>query len=144
MKSTVEMNNELDKISTWEEFEEVMKENQIGKKTFGDRLCELCEKYGKKTSAVLEAAAVSRSMYLAVKNDTRNPSKETVIKIAFSLGASLEELNELLKLAKLKELYSKNKDDAIILFGIKNNLDIYEIDEMLRKNNSKMRLLDKE
>ena len=144
MKSTEQINNELDKISTWEEFDKIMKENQIGRMTFGDRLYELCNKYHVELSELQIKTPISKSQFYASVNGTRRPSKKNVMKIAFSLGVNLEELNELLKLAKYKELYSRNEEEAIIRFGISNNKDIYEIDEMLKKRNSKLRLTDEE
>lgn len=144
MKSTEQMNMELDRISTWEEFDVVMKENQIGRLTFGDRLCELCEKYNVELSKLQIRTPISKSLFYASVNGTRTPSKKNVIKIALSLGVELEELNELLKLAKHKELYPKNEEDAIIIFGLKKNIDIYEIDKMLEKHDSKLRLTDEE
>ena len=60
------------------------------------------------------------------------------------MGISLEEMNELLKLAQHKELYAKNKEDAIIIFGLKNKLKIIEIEELLSDYGATLHLLEKE
>ena len=43
---------------------------------------------------------------------------------------TVEETNRLLKLDGMKELYSKNSADAIILFGLNNGLDFSAIIEV--------------
>lgn len=144
-KSTEEIANEIDNAKSWEDVERILKENEIGRQTFGDRLLELCDAYkmkpGKLQVEVLEVS-VSKSQFYAAINGTRNPSAEIVIRIALVLGTTIEELNELLKLAKHKELYSKTIEGNVIAFGIKNKKSIYEIDDTLKSYNSKLRLLD--
>ena len=61
-----------------------------------------------------------------------------------TIGATIEEINELLKLAKQKELYAKSKEDAVIIFAIKNkkmkeDKDLIELDRILASYKSKMK-----
>lgn len=143
-KSTVEIANEIDQATSWDELQKILTENEVGKRTFGDFLSTLCEKYHVKMSHLQMATPISKSLFYAVLNDTKKASKETVLLLGINLEVSIEELNELLKLAGHKELYPKNIDDAIILFGLKNNRSIYEIDEELKRRGSKLTLIDKE
>lgn len=143
-KSTLEIANEMEQAKTFVELKRIIENNNIGEQTFGDRLLELCAKYEMKPSVLQKNVAVSKSQFYAGINGKRNLSKENIIKIALALGASVEEINELLKLSKHKELYVKNREDAIILFGIKNRKDIYEINELLKEYNPQINLLDKE
>ena len=143
-KTTEEIANEMDAANSIEEIMEILEKYNIGRQTFGDRLLELCAQYGVKTSELQKNVAVSKSQFYAAVNGTREPSKETVLKIAITLGVTQEEINELLKLAKHKELYAKNNEDAIILFGLNKKMDIYEIDNLLKQYDSKIRLLDEE
>lgn len=143
-KSTEEIENEMKRAKTWDDLKEIMKKNGIGRETFGDRLLELCTKYEVRPADLERKVAISKSQFYAVMNGTRNPSKENVIKIALGLGVTIEEINALLKLAKHKELYPKNKEDAIIKFGIEHKKDIYEINEMLKEYGSKINLIDEE
>ena len=143
-KSTEEIANEMDRATSFQEVKDIIEQNGIGRETFGDRLLKLCEKYGKKQAELQRDVTVSKSQFYAVINGTRNPSKEAVIKIALALGVSLEEINELLKLAGYKELYPKNREDAIIRFGIEHKKDIYEISQVLKEYHSKLNLLDEE
>lgn len=143
MKSTQELENEISKLET-KELKNFLKENQIERKTFGDRLVELCDQYGVTTGTLQKNVAISKQQFYSILNGTRNPSKETVLKVALTLKITLDETNELLKLAKHKELYPKIKDDTVIIFGIKNKKDIGDIQLLLTEIGSKMNLVDRE
>ncbi len=136
-KTTDEFKNKIEKSKSWDDMQKVLKE--LPKITLRQRIEELCDKYNKSFSLVCGFADIPESTFYATINETRKPKKELIIKTAFALGATMEELNELLKLAKLKELYAKNTDDAIIIYGIKNSLDLEEIDMLLKSQNCKMR-----
>lgn len=137
-ESTKEILNKIESANTWEELGDILK--GLEKVTFGDRLSQLCIKYQIKPSKLQLEVAISKTMFYDVMNGTRKPSKETVIKIALVMKITEEELNELLKLAGHKELYPKKKEDAIIIFGLKNKKDIVEIDELLKEYGSKIRI----
>ncbi len=143
-KSTVEIANEIDKANSWNELQNILKENRIGKRTLGDFICELCDKYKITKSRLQVNTPISKAHFYGILSGEKKASKATVLSIGIHLGVSVEELNEMLKLAGHKELYPKNIEDAIILFGLKNKYSIYEIDEELKRRGSKLTLLDKE
>lgn len=136
-ESTDKYENKINKAETWEDMQKILKE--LPKVTLRQRIEELCDKYNKSFSFICGFADIPESTFYATINGTRTPKKELIIKTAFVLGATIEELNELLKLAKLKELYAKNNEDAIVIFGIKKGLDLEEVDMLLKSQNSKMR-----
>ena len=136
--STDKYENKIKKAETWEDMQKVLKE--LPKITLRQRIEELCKKYNKGFPYICGFVDIPESTFYASLNGTRTPKKELIIKIAFALGLTMEELNELLKLAKLKELYAKNNEDAIIIYGMEKGLDIEEIDMLLKSQNSKMRL----
>ena len=138
-ETTDKFKNKIEEAHTWEDMQRVLKE--LPRVTLRQRTEELSEKYNKSFSVICGLADIPESTFYAVMNGTRTPKKEMIIKIAFALGASMEELNEMLKLAKLKELYAKNTEDAIIIYGMKNGLDLVDIDMLLKSQNAKMRLL---
>ena len=143
-KSTEEIANEMDRAASFEEVKEIIRENSIGRETFGDRLLELCADYGKTPAELLKDLTISKSQFYAVLNGNRRPGRAAVIKIVLTLGVNLAEADELLKLAGHKELYPRNREDAVIRFGIEHKKNIYEINEVLKEYDSKMNLLDKE
>ena len=143
-KTTEEIANEMDKATSFAELKAIIEQNHIGREAFGDRLLELCAKYGKKPGELQKSVAISKSQLYAVINGTRRPGRELVVKIALALGVTTEEIDELLKLAGHKELYPKNREDAIVKFGIEHQKTIYEINEVLKEYHSKWNLLDEE
>ncbi|MBR3971686.1 MAG: hypothetical protein IKJ83_02215 [Ruminococcus sp.] len=135
--STDKYENKIKKAETWEDMEKVLKE--LPKVTLRQRVEELCKKYEKSFSFVCGFAGIPESTFYAAINGTRTPKKDLIIKFSIVLGATKDELNELLKLANLKELYAKNNEDAIVMYGIKNGLDLEEIDMLLKSQHCKMR-----
>ena len=145
-KYAKELAKELEQITETKEFEDFLKqhEKEMHRESFGDSVLRLCAKY-KVTAALLQPCiAMSKSQFYNVLNGSRNPSKESVIKIAFGLKATQTELNELLYSAGYCGLDPRRKEDAIILFGLAHQKDVGKIDELLREYNSKIRLVDKE
>ena len=151
MKSTVEMAKLIDDSKTWDDLKMVLNEIGIGLQTFGMKYDELCEKYNLSTNKVQNALettySIKRAAFYAYRNGERNPSKVVVIKMGLAIGATVEEVNELLKLAKHKELYAKSKEDAVLIFAIrnkkvKNKEDLQTIDELLKSYKSKMRFYE--
>ena len=145
-KHTTELINELEQAKTTKEFEAFLKCNaaEMHGERFGDGVLRLCARYEITASSLQLRIAISKSQFYSLLNGTRNPSKESVIKIAFGLGITQSETNDLLKVSGYRPLDPKNKEDAIIIFGIENKKEIGKIDELLKEYNSKIKLLDKE
>ncbi|MBE6728537.1 MAG: bacteriophage CI repressor [Ruminococcaceae bacterium] len=142
MADTTEMiENKIKKAQSWEEMEEIL--SQLPQTSFTVKVDEFCTKYEVKSFSQLQIkTGIPKSTFYSIMNGTRTPGKQHIIQIAFALGMNLEELNELLKVAKLKELYAKNKEDAIIIFGLKTGKDIYEIDELLEQEKCELRFVE--
>lgn len=138
-ESTDRYENKIKSAKSWDEMKDILKE--LPKVTLRQRVEELCEKNKRSFAYICGFSGVPESTLYATLNGTRKPKKELIIKIGFALGLSMEELNELLKLSGLKELYAKNNEDAIVIYGIKNGLDLEEIDMLLESQNCKMRFL---
>ena len=143
-KTTHEIVNELKHVKTHAELKQFMEETLSGQLRFGDRFLELCKQHGVKHADLLNTVAVSKSQLYAVINGTRNPSKELVIKLALALKTTMEETNELLKLAGHKELYVKNRADSIIIYGLRENKTLFEIEELLKEYQVEFSLTDEE
>lgn len=145
-KDTTELVQELERAKTTTEFHEFLKRNDVkmSKASFGDRVIVLCAKYETTASALQLKIAISRSQFYSLLNGTRKPSKESVIKIAVGLKLTQDETNILLQTAGYQSLNPKNKEDAILIFGLDNKKEAGKIDELLREYNSKINLLDKE
>lgn len=139
-KTTKELENKIEKAKSWDDMQQVLQE--LPRTTLASRVQELCDKHNVAFRALSGLALVPESTFYAIMCGARSPKKNQIIQIAFALGVSLEELNELLKLAGLKELYAKNMDDAIIIYGIKNGLDLGKIDVLLEEKRCAMRFVE--
>lgn len=145
-KNTTELVQELEQAKTTQEFQSFLKRNdaEMHRSSFGDIVLKLCAVHEMTASALQLQIAISKSQFYSLLNGTRHPSKECVFKIAFGLQATRRELDELLQTAGYYVLDPKNKEDAIIIFGLENKKEVGKIAELLKEYNSKISLLDKE
>lgn len=143
-KTTEELKNELKSIHSSDILEEWISMNQIGNMRFCDYFVELCKTKGIRPGNLVGKIALSKAYIYAVANGEKIPSKEAVFKVALGIGATVTETNQLLKLSGNKELYPKREEDAVIEFGIRNQWNVYQIDEMLKKRGLNVHLTDKE
>lgn len=65
----------------------------------------------------------------------RNPSRSRLLCLCFGLQTTVEETQELLKQRGFARLYTKNRRDAIILYGILNGQDLFAVNDKLFAEN---------
>lgn len=140
-ETTVQILNKIESANSWEELGNILE--GLEEVTFGDRLSELCVKYQTKPSQLQVNVPIAKSMFYDVLKGVKNPGKETVIKIGMALKINVDEMNELLKLSGHSILYPRKKEDAIIIFGIKNHKSINDIEALLKECGSAIKLTDK-
>lgn len=145
-KNTTELLHELEEAKTTKAFQDFLKNNdsEMNRDRFGDIVLQLCAKYEMTASSLQLQIAISKSQFYNLLNGTRNPSKESVFKIAFGLYITQNELNELLQAAGYQALDPKKREDAIIIFGLENKKEVAKIEELLGVYHSKIKLTDKE
>ena len=61
----------------------------------------------------------------------RNPSRDKVLQIAFSMALTLRETNRALEAAGVSSLYSKDRRDAIIIFCLDRGCSLQKVNEEL-------------
>ena len=129
--TTKELENKIDKAQSVDELRKIISE--LPKDTFYDRLNELMEKYGVCPADIVRSTGMIKSLVYDITSarGKRKPQRYQILKIAIAMRLTLEELNELLKLANYKELYAKNAIDNVIRYGIQNNLPDEEIEKLL-------------
>ena len=121
-KPTKDLMNELASLKHKEELEQWIEEHKHENKTFGQYFQDLCEKYGTNALRISKTAGVSKPHLYQVKNDKKILSRKKMVQIGFSLGATKEEIDRLLKCTGHKELYPRKTWDSIILYGLSNHL----------------------
>ena len=65
----------------------------------------------------------------------RTPSRNRLLCLCYGLGISLDETQELLKVCGGAPLYPKIRRDAIIIYGILHQIDLFEINDQLFTEN---------
>lgn len=103
----------------------------LGAKSFGNYLSELLESKEIRKTQLLYVTGLSRSFIYALLKDDRVPSRDTVINLGFSIGVTLEEMYNLLRYSGHTPLYAKNHRDAIMIFGLKQNMPLTKVNDIL-------------
>lgn len=127
--TTKELFNKITSASSWEELKAILPK----KVSFGKKFVLLVDEKNSTINRVSEDTGISDSLLYAVGNDKRKLSRENVIRVGFSLHLTMEELNELLKIGGHKELYPRNKEDSIIIWGMENNKSRWDVDSLLEE-----------
>ena len=108
--------------------------------TFSEMMIRLVEESGEKASAIYNRAQIDRQLFSRIKkNKNYQPSKDTVVSLAFALKLSRDKVDEFLAAAG----YSLNKSmrDLIITFFIENKLfDTAILNDCLYEHNQPLLL----
>ena len=81
--------------------------------------------------ALARQSGISEVYLHQVFSGRRTPSRNRLLCLCFGLGASVEEAQELLRHAWLAPLYSRDRRDAIVIFGLSHNMTLGEINDKL-------------
>ena len=107
----------------------------------GQSIGELLGAYYERTdlskAALARKAGMSEVYLHQVFAGRRNPSRDRLLCLCVGLETSLEEAQQLLKLASYAPLYPRLKRDAIISYGIVHHMALGEINDRLFVENEK-------
>lgn len=94
-------------------------------------LNELLEEKHLDRPAVVRMAGINPTFGYQIFVGQRHPSRDYVLALAFAMGLTIQETNRLLQVAKVNELYCKDRRDAIILFCLSKAYSLQKVDEEL-------------
>ena len=97
-------------------FELILKENKISK------------------SQTVKGSDLERTHGYQILSGKRSPTRDNLIRMCIGMRASSEQTRLLLLKNKSAPLYSKDKRDSVILFGIMHHMNLQEINELLYHN----------
>lgn len=97
-------------------FELILKENKISK------------------SQAVKGSDLERTHGYQILSGKRSPTRDNLIRMCIGMRASSEQTRLLLLKNKSAPLYSKDKRDSVILFGIMHHMNLQEINELLYHN----------
>ncbi|MDD3335846.1 MAG: hypothetical protein PHI98_10085 [Eubacteriales bacterium] len=101
--------------------------------SLSELLRELCEKHGFAPAALMEKAGVERTMGYRIMDGSRNPGRNTLLRIIITLEADMDETQQLLRCGQRAQLYSKNRRDAYIICGIAQHMNIEQLESELKQ-----------
>lgn len=130
MKNTDDLQQELLSSLNLNNF---LSENEahFNNESVSDILNRLFAKKNISKSALAKQAGMSEIYLHQIFAGKRNPSRNRLICLCFGLKATLEETQELLKLCGLAQLYPKNRRDAIILYGLVHDVNLFKTNDKL-------------
>lgn len=108
-------------------------EGELVVPSFATYITCLCEQKSTTVSAVLENADIGVSFGYALFNGSRNPSRDTVVKLAFAFGLDLDETQKLLSAAGYGGLYPKIKRDAVVIYALQRGYTLFQTQEELNR-----------
>lgn len=113
--------------------EQYLLENReaCGLPAFCDYISALSDKRGMGMEAVINGSGLERSFGYHLFRGTRNPSRDTVLQLAFGFGLTVEETQELLKVGRMSALHPRVKRDAVVAHCLSRKKDLLHTNQML-------------
>ena len=98
---------------------------------FNHYLAGLCHERALVPERVIRESEIDRSYGHQLFNGLRQPSRDKALQLAFGLKLSVNEAQELLRVAGKSQLYPRLKRDAIILFALSKSMSVLEVQSLL-------------
>ena len=109
----------------------------FAEQSVAEQLTELYEKKSISKAELARRAGISEVYLHQVFSGRRNPSRDRLLCICIGLGATLDEIQALLKRVSYAQIYPKIKRDTIISFGVVHHMDLNAINDKLFAENEK-------
>jgi len=93
----------------------------------------LCTERGVLPAQIIRRANLETSYGYQIFKGTRNPSRDTVLQLAFGFGAGLPLAQELLRRAGMSQLYPRVKRDAVVIYCLLHELALLDAQSILQE-----------
>lgn len=132
-KSKIRTSTLLSRIFKAAELKGFLSENEAVLKTstLPEYLELLCSRKSMIREHVIKKSGIERSFGHQIFRGSRSASRDNVVRLAYGFGLTVEETQELLKVARKAALYPKIKRDAVILYGLSHQKSILETQSLL-------------
>lgn len=98
---------------------------------FADYISDLAEARGVKPETIIRHSNLESSFGHRLFAGTRNPSRDTVLQLAFGFELTSDETQFLMKVARVTALHPKVPRDAVIAYGLHHQLTLIETQQLL-------------
>lgn len=131
-KTTEELINEIKAAEDVDDFIEENR-NEMIEISLAEYLNRLLNKYNVNKSDVFKKAGMSDTNYgyEIFRGDKINVSRDKLIQICVGFPLTYDETQNVLRLGKVSTLYPRVQRDAYIMFALKNNYDLYQLNDLL-------------
>lgn len=109
-------------------------DSSINQISFSEYITNLCNSRGEKAEKILKRSNIESSFGHRLFSGKRNPSRDTVLQLAFGFQMSVDEAQQLLKISRHTPLHPKVKRDAVIAFFLHNSQNLDELQTALYEN----------
>ena len=106
----------LDELLASPDPAEFAAKHKITHRDLGTYLQQLVDEKGLSRPTVIKEAGLDPTYGYNIFMGTRNPTREKLLPLLFTMKCTLREANRILRAAGHSELYVKNRRDAIIMF----------------------------
>lgn len=96
-----------------------------------DYLRFLLDRHGLKRADVARGSGINPTVVYDVFSGKSRPGRDHAIRLAFGLGCDLRETQRLLRLAGVSELWCRQRRDAIVIWCVRQGLDLTATDDEL-------------
>lgn len=133
MKSTEYFNNKIKKSKNVEEFKnEIISDYVDGKKLLNNEIIR-CKLNPSKIGAIL---GKSNYVYeITSFGNNKKPNRDLLISILIICKSEADVIDDILQRFSYSKLYAKVLRDALIIYGIENNYDLYQLNMLLANEN---------
>ncbi|HBR02747.1 MAG TPA: hypothetical protein DD738_09055 [Ruminiclostridium sp.] len=101
--------------------------------SFCEYITRLCKEQDEVPEHIIRRANIERSFGHQIFRGARNPSRDTVLQLAFGFNADVDTTQELLKCARMSALYPRIKRDAAIIYCLHNRFTVMEAQRVLHE-----------
>lgn len=85
----------------------------------------------RKKADVIRDSNLAQTYAYQIFDGKRNPTRDKLLQLAIAFPLTLQETDQLLKIAEVNGLYIRNRRDSIIMFGIDNSFTLGRINLLL-------------
>ncbi len=100
--------------------------------SFGEYLNNWCRQHLEVPEQVIRRANLEKSYGHQLFSGKRNPSRDTVLKLAFAMQADLTQAQDMLRIARRSLLYPRIKRDAAIIYCLHNHVSLVDTQIILQ------------
>lgn len=86
---------------------------------------------GLSKAALAKQSGISEVYLHQLFSGCRFPSRNRLLCVCFGLGASVEDAQGLLRQARHAPLYTRDRRDAIILYGLSHSMTLFQVNDKL-------------